>query len=176
MGTWMYPVCLKKFPFIAKSVQQERYQFEPVAFSQLRVYILKLLRIGYAIIRRQLHPGQQHRGIISQARFNDGFEIISDGFDRCPSQPVIATKFDDYDVRSMGFDRLLDPISSSSGRFATDAIVDQRSLGFYLQPLLQQTDPSRIVRQAIASGQTVPKYHDSSGSGRGGRFRQGCRA
>ena len=171
----MYPVCLKKFPFVAKSIQQERHQFESMAFRELRVYILKLLSICYAIIRRQLHPGQQYCGFISQAGFDDGFEIITDGFDGRSSQPIVTTQFDNYDG-SMGLYRLLDPLSTSRRRFATDAIVDQRCVGFCLQPPLQQADPSCIVRQAIASGQTVPKYHNSSGSGCGGGLRRRCRA
>ena len=113
----MYPVCLKKFPFVAKSIQQERHQFEPMAFRQLRVYILKLLRIGYAIIRRQLHPGQQYRGFISQAGFDDGFKIVTDGFDGRTSQSIIATELDNDDVRSMGLNRLLDAIASARMRF-----------------------------------------------------------
>ena len=32
-----------------------------------------------------------------------------------------------------------------------------------LHPPLQQADPSRILRQAIASGQTVAEHHNRSG-------------
>jgi hypothetical protein len=36
-----------------------------------------------------------------------------------------------------------------------------------LQSSFQQADPSRVLRQAIAGRQTVAKYHNSRGIGRG---------
>src|SRR6185437_2333277 len=161
----MYSVCLKEFTLVAKTVQQEWNQFELMMFRQLRVNILKLLRVCYAIIGRQLHPGQQHCSFVSQAGFNDGFKVVTNGFDGRTTQSVIAAKLDNDDVRPMGFKRLLDAIASARCGLATDAVVNQVSRGLRLQPFFQQTDPSSFLRQAIACRQTITEYHNSSGCG-----------
>ena len=113
----MYSIRLKKFTLVAKAIQKERHQFDSMAFCQLRVYILKLLRVCYAIIGRQLHPGQQYRCFVSQAGFYDGFEIVPNGLNGCASQSVIAAEFDNDDIRPMSFERLLDAIASRRAPF-----------------------------------------------------------
>lgn len=125
MSGGMYSICLEKFTFVTKTIQEERYEFDVVAFGELRVNILKLSGIGYAIIWRQLHSGQQYSGIVPLAGFNDGFEIIPDGFDGRSSQPIIASQLDNDDVRTMGLERFPDPVASSPCGFATDAVIDQ---------------------------------------------------
>ena len=99
----MYSVGLKKLTLVAKAIQKKRYQPYSMAFCQLRVYILKLLRVCYAIIGRQLHPSQQHRCFVSQAGFYDGFEIVSNRLDGGASQSIIAAEFDDDDIRAISF-------------------------------------------------------------------------
>ena len=121
----MYSICLKKFAFVAKAIQEERHEFDVVAFGELRVNILKLSGICYAIIWRQLHSGQQYSGIVPLAGFNDGFEIVPDGFDGRSSQPVITSQLDNDDVRTMGLERFLDSVASSPCGFATNAVIDQ---------------------------------------------------
>lgn len=161
----MYSVRLKKLTLVAKAIQKKRYQPHSMAFRQLREYILKLLRVCYAIIGRQLHPSQQHSCLVSQAGLNDGFEIVSNRLDGGASQSIIAAEFDDDDIRAISFKGLLDAFAPAVRRFAADAVVDQicLRLRLRLQSLLQQADPSRILRQAIASGQAVAEHHNRSG-------------
>lgn len=172
----MYSIRLKEFTLVAKTVQQKGYQFEPVAFCQLRVNILKLLRVCYAIIGRQLHPRQQHRSVISLAGFNDGFQVTTNRFDGCTAQSVIAAEFENDNVRAMGFKRLFDTIASTHRGFATDAVVDEVNLRLRLEPFLQQTDPSSLLRQAIAGRQAVAEHHNGSGRGGGRGSGHGCGA
>lgn len=146
----MYSIRLKEFTFIAEAVQEKGYQFEPMAFRQLGVNILKLLRVCYAIIGRQLHSRQQHSGVISLADLNDGFQVITNGFDGCAAQSVVAAEFENDDVRAVDLKRLSDAIASTHRGFATDAVVDQVSLRLCLEPFLQQTDPSSLLWQAVA--------------------------
>jgi len=161
----MYSIGLKKLTLVAKAIQKKRYEPHSVAFCQLRVYILKLLRVCYAIIGRQLHPSQQHSCFVSQAGFYDGFEIVSNSLNGGASQSIITAEFDDDDIRAISFKRLLDAFAPAVRRFATDAVVDQicLRLRLRLQSLLQQADPARILRQAIAGGQAVAEYHNRSG-------------
>ena len=113
----MYAVRLKKFPFVAEPVQKKWHQFEPMAFCQLGIDILKLLRIRHAIIGGKLHPGQEYCCLMPLASINDGFQIVANGFNRCAAQPVIAAEFDNNDIRPMGFKRLLDAITSTPSSF-----------------------------------------------------------
>ena len=159
----MYSVGLKKLALVAKAIQKKRYQPYSMAFCQLRVYILKLLRVCYAIIGRQLHPSQQHSCFVSQAGFYDGFEIVSNSLNGGASQSIITAEFDDDDIRAISFKRLLDAFAPAVRRFAADAVIDQICLRLRLQSPLKQADPSRILRQAIASGQAVAEYHNRSG-------------
>lgn len=163
----MYPIRLEKFTLVAEAIEQKRHQLETVAFGQLRVNILKLLRVGYAIIGRQLHPGQQDRGFASLACFNNRFKVVTYGVDRCSTQSVIAAKLENDDIRTMRFKRLFNSGASARSGFTAHARIDQARLRLSLQPSFQQTDPSRILRQAIAGRQTVAEYHNSSGTGRG---------
>lgn len=172
----MYSIRLKKFALVAETIQQEGHQFKTVAFRQLRVNILKLLCVCYAIIGRQLHPRQQHRGVISMAGFNDGFKAVANGIDGCTAQSVITAEFENDDVRAVDFKRLFDAVASTHRGFATDAVVDQVSLRLSLQSFLQQTDPSSFLRQAVAGGQAVAEYHNSSGCGCGRGSGYGCGA
>ena len=172
----MDSICLKELTFVAKTVQQERNQFELMTFRQLRVNILKLLRVCYAIIGWQLHPGQQYRSFVSQAGFDDGFKVVTDGFDGCTAQSVIAAELDNDDIRPMDFKRLLDAIASARCGFATDAVVNHVSRGLRLQLFFQQTDPSGFLGQAVACRQTITEYHNSRGCGFDCRQGRACGA
>ena len=99
-----------------------------MAFRQLRIDILKLLRVCYAIIGRQLHPCQQHGRFVPVAGFDDGFEIASNSLDRGAPESIIAAKFDNNDIRTIGFKRLFDAFAAAVRRFTAHAIIDQMCL------------------------------------------------
>lgn len=151
-GIRMYAIRLKKFSLVSEPVQEEWYQFESMAVRQLRIDILKLLRICHAIIRRELHTGQQYRCLVPTAGLDDGFQIVANGVDGRAAQPVIAAEFDDDDIRTVGLKRAFDAIASTHCGFPADAVVDQGYLRYRLQPFLQKINPASLLRQSVTGG------------------------
>src|SRR5690606_16730259 len=122
-GGRMYPILQEKFALVPEAIHKKRHQLDIMAFRELMENILKLSRICYAIIRRQLHSRQQYHGAVPLAGFNDRFKVVANGVDGCASRAVIGAKLNNDDIRAVVRESLLDAVASSQRGFATDAFV-----------------------------------------------------
>jgi len=96
-GGRVYTISLEHGKVIAKTFEHEWRQSKLVALRKLWINCVKLLRIGWPVVRGQAHADEQYLGPAQLAGFDNALQIIARGFDGLPAQTVVAAQFDDDD-------------------------------------------------------------------------------
>jgi len=159
---WMDAVILHEFVVQRYAVHKK---FDPryvKLVGEFAIDVFECAGIAWAVIRRNTDT-QEH----------DGRATFPGGFDDClqiafhyargeAAQAVVATEFENDEVRFEVTEGRADPGFATFGRFTADAGVnDSIFVPLGLQPGLQQSGPGLVHLYAIAGAQTVAENQHS---------------
>ena len=142
------------------TIEKERYQRHPEPLRETREDCREALRVGGAVVRRHQHPEQENSATRLLGFRNDLTKIGLGHLERKSAEAVIAAETDDENVRSLPQHP---PYSSqpTRGGVTTDTSVeDLHFMASLTKSALEQVRVSLLLRDPVASGQTVPEEGD----------------
>jgi len=121
----------------------------------------KLAAIHRAEVRGNAQAAQQHPGIILFRQLNHLLQILSQFFQGQAAQSVIATQFDNDDVRPVLFECLWQAGQAVTGGVAADACIDNLVwVACFPQAGLQQLHPAGMPFDTKCSAEAVTEHED----------------